>query len=54
MELWRKTPNNAALSDIFSKANLYEIKSLSDLVATIGIMLRNPELCEQIKTALNK
>ncbi|MFW9986376.1 MAG: hypothetical protein ACFFDJ_07435 [Candidatus Odinarchaeota archaeon] len=54
MELWRKVPENKALSDLFSKENLYEIKYLSDLVAILGVMLRNPELCDQFKTILSK
>jgi hypothetical protein len=54
MELWRKVPKNKALSDLFSKENLYEIKYLSDLVATIGVILRNPELCDQFKNVMSK
>ena len=54
MELWRKVPENAALSDLFSQENLYEIKYFSDLVATLGVILRKPELCEQIKTLFSK
>ncbi len=54
MELWRKVPENEALSDLFSKENLYEIKYLSDVVAVLGVMLRNPELCDQFKNILGK
>ncbi|MFX0170133.1 MAG: hypothetical protein ACFE89_12375 [Candidatus Hodarchaeota archaeon] len=54
MELWRKVPNNEALSAFFSEVNLYEIKYYSDLVATMGVILRKPEICNQIKKLLTK
>jgi DNA-binding transcriptional ArsR family regulator len=54
MELWRKVPENDALSELFSQENLYEIKFFSDLVATLGVTFRNPEICEQIKELLSK
>jgi DNA-binding transcriptional ArsR family regulator len=53
MELWRKTPNNEALSGVFREADLWEINYLSDLVATIGVMLRDPELCDSFKEILS-
>lgn len=53
MELWRKTPKNEALSGIFREADLWEINYLSDLVATIGVMLRDPELCDSFKEILS-
>lgn len=54
MELYRKTPESEGISEIFSKEDLYGIKYLGDLVATLGVMLRNPELCEQFKKVLSK
>ncbi len=54
MELWRKAPDNEAISKIFHEENLWEIKYLSDLVSTIGVMLRNPEMCDEIKKSLGK
>lgn len=54
MELYRKTRERKAMADIFSKENLYEIKYLTNLVATLGLMLRNPELCEQFRKVLTK
>ncbi len=54
MELWRKVPKNEAISEIFHEANLWEIKTLSNLVSTFGVMLRNPELCDNFKKALGK
>jgi DNA-binding transcriptional ArsR family regulator len=53
-ELWRKTPDNEALSGIFREADLWEINYLSDMVATIGLLVRNPKLCENFKTLLSK
>ncbi len=54
MELYRKTRERKAMADIISKENLYEIKYLTNLVATFGVMLRNPDLCDQFKKALSK
>jgi hypothetical protein len=54
MELWRKAPENEAIFEIFREANLWDIKYLSDLVSTIGLILRNPELCEKFKKLLSK
>ena len=54
MELWRKAPNNEAISKIFHEENLWEIKYLSNLVSTIGVMLRNPEMCDELKNVLGK
>jgi len=54
MELWRKAPKNEAISKIFHEANLWEIKYLSDLASTIGVMLRNPSLCDNFKKLLSK
>lgn len=54
MELWRKVPENEGISGIFREADLWEINYLTDVVATIGLMLRNPKLCEQFKVILSK
>jgi hypothetical protein len=54
MELWRKAPENEGISGIFREADLWEINYLSDLVATLGLMLRNPKLCDQFKAILSK
>ncbi|MFX1299551.1 MAG: hypothetical protein ACFFAL_01935 [Promethearchaeota archaeon] len=54
MELYRKTPERKGISEIFSKEDLYGIKYLADMVSTLGVMLRNPELCEQFKKVLSK
>jgi len=54
MELYRKTPESEGISEIFSKEDLYGIKYLGDMIATLGVMLRNPELCEQFKKVLSK
>ena len=54
MELYRKTPESEGISEIFSKENLYGIKYLGDLVATLGVLVRNPDLCDQFKKVLTK
>jgi DNA-binding transcriptional ArsR family regulator len=54
MELWRKAPDNESISEIFREADLWEIKYLSGLVSTIGVMLRNTELCDDFKKLLGK
>jgi len=54
MYLWRNTPDYEMLSRVFRKTNRYEIKYLSDSVATIRVILRNPELCDGFKKILNK
>lgn len=54
MELYRKTPEREGISEIFSKEDLYGIKYLGDMVATLGVMLRDPELCDQFKKVLSK
>ncbi len=54
MDLYRKTPESKGISEIFSKEDLYGIKYLGDMVATLGVILRNPELCEKLKKALSK
>lgn len=54
MELWRKAPENKAIFEVFREANLWEIKDLSQLVSIIGLILRNPDLCEGFKKVLSK
>jgi len=54
MELYRKTPESEGISEIFSKEDLYGIKYLGELVATLGVMVRNPDLCNQLKKVLTK
>ncbi len=54
MELWRKAPENEGISGIFREADLWEINYLSDLVANIGVILRNAKLCDEFKTILSK
>jgi len=54
MELYRKTPESEGISEIFSKEDLYGIKYLGDLIATLGVMVRNPDLCDQFKKVLTK
>ncbi|MFW9831453.1 MAG: hypothetical protein ACFFD8_06730 [Candidatus Thorarchaeota archaeon] len=54
LEMYRKTPDNKVLTEVFSKADLYEIKDLANRVTLIGVMFRHPDLCDRIHKMLSK
>lgn len=54
LEMYRKTPDSEVLTEIFSKADLYEIKGLSNMVTLFGVMLRYPDLCDRVHKVLSK
>ena len=54
MDLFSKTQNNESISDIFSKAGINQIKSLSGFIGILGAFSKHPQLLENMLKEIRK
>ncbi len=54
IDLFEKTQNNDVISDIFSKADINQIKSLSSFIGILGAFSKYPQLLESMLKEIKK